>query len=263
METDSILIPIVPWAYDNNLTPYENTCFDSEVEQYIENEILNPTRKIPLRVAKCIIVGPVSVGKTSLIKRLGANGYGLQQRPTIGIDYWIQKFEVLGTPFRLQIWDTAGLERYNSVTKSFYRDAQIVIMQFDLSRPQTLLELKEFVKDVLTVNQEERLLIFLVGSKKDLISEAQCRVLEKEAAQVAKQFEAEYWSVSSLTGKNVQNLFSRIAALAFLKMIKTEIEIKESFSNENSRLAIMSEQMTPEPPLKPNKKFKCCLCNIT
>lgn len=136
-------------------------------------------------------------------------------------------------------------------------------MQFDLSRPQTLLELKEFVKDVLTVNQEERLLIFLVGSKKDLISEAQCRVLEKEAAQVAKQFEAEYWSVSSLTGKNVQNLFSRIAALAFLKMIKTEIEIKESFSNENSRLAIMSEQMTPEPPLKPNKKFKCCLCNIT
>lgn len=99
-----MLVPLIPAPFDPSLTPYLDVYLDDRVEQYIENEIFRPDRKIPLRTAKCVLVGAPSSGKTCLIRRLGANGLILaHHRSPAKIDYWIQEFEILGVPFRLQV----------------------------------------------------------------------------------------------------------------------------------------------------------------
>lgn len=72
--------------------------------------VVNPTLiKHRLRVAKCIVVGDISVGKTSLIQRFGYGQFGKEYKTTIGVDFDVQKFEVLGRPFSLQVsWLVGG-----------------------------------------------------------------------------------------------------------------------------------------------------------
>lgn len=106
MDNESILVPLIPAPFDANLTPFKNVSLDEQSEQYIENEIFKPHRKIPFRTAKCVLIGPPSSGKTSLIRRLGANGLiTANHRSSPKIDYWIQEFEILAVPFRLQVID--------------------------------------------------------------------------------------------------------------------------------------------------------------
>ena len=68
-------------------------------------------------MSKVIIVGDMSVGKTSLVKRLVTNSFNHDYKATIGVDFEIEKYQILNTNFNLQIWDTAGqvnLGLYNS-----------------------------------------------------------------------------------------------------------------------------------------------------
>lgn len=112
MDTEPILIPIIPTSYSSKLTCLKNlTELDDEIEQYIEEEIFRPDRKIPLRTAKCVLVGPSSCGKTSLIAKLGHNGHIMfnERSPSMRIDYWIQDFEVFRVPFKLQVSENITL----------------------------------------------------------------------------------------------------------------------------------------------------------
>lgn len=68
------------------------------------------------------------------------------------------------------------------------------------------------------------MLLFLVGSKKDLSTPAQYSLMEKDALKVAQEIKAEYWAVSSLTGENVREFFFRVAALTFEANVLAELE---------------------------------------
>jgi small GTP-binding protein len=73
------------------------------------------------RMSKIIIVGDVSVGKTSLVQRFVTNSFNHDYKATIGVDFEIEKFQILKTNFNLQIWDTAGQERFKCIAKAYYR----------------------------------------------------------------------------------------------------------------------------------------------
>ena len=73
------------------------------------------------RMSKIIIVGDVSVGKTSLVQRFVTNSFNHDYKATIGVDFEIEKFQILKTTFNLQIWDTAGQERFKCIAKAYYR----------------------------------------------------------------------------------------------------------------------------------------------
>ena len=66
--------------------------------------------------------------------------------------------------------------------------------------------------------------VFLVGTKRDQLSESTLKFVETEATKIAQELNAEYWSVSALNGCNVQSMFARIAALTFQEVVLAEIE---------------------------------------
>ncbi|XP_066187176.1 ras-related protein Rab-36 isoform X2 [Sylvia atricapilla] len=145
-------------------------------------------------------------------------------KATIGVDFEIERFEIIGMPYNLQIWDTAGQEKFKCIASAYYRGAEVIITVFDLADIQTLDHTKQWLEDALRENEPDSSFIFLVGTKKDLVSDAVCERTELEAIRFAKEMQAEYWSVSAKTGENVKEFFSRVAALAFEQSMIKELE---------------------------------------
>ncbi|XP_017744373.1 PREDICTED: ras-related protein Rab-34 isoform X1 [Rhinopithecus bieti] len=190
------------------------------------------------KISKIIVVGDLSVGKTCLINRFCKDTFDKNYKATIGVDFEMERFEVLGIPFSLQLWDTAGQERFKCIASTYYRGAQAIIVVFNLNDVASLEHTKQWLADALKENDPSSVLLFLVGSKKDLSTPAQYALMEKDALQVAQEMKAEYWAVSSLTdlalplstyllpvsGENVREFFFRVAALTFEANVLAELE---------------------------------------
>uniref|UniRef100_A0A803KGT3 Ras-related protein Rab-34 n=1 Tax=Xenopus tropicalis TaxID=8364 RepID=A0A803KGT3_XENTR len=176
------------------------------------------------KISKVIVVGDLSVGKTCLINRFCKDTFDKNYKATIGVDFEMERFEILGVPFSLQLWDTAGQERFKCIASTYYRGAQAIIIAFDLTDVSSLEHTKQWLQDALKENDPSSALLFLVGSKKDLSPPAQYALMEKDAIKVAKEMQAEYWSVSSLTGENVKEFFFRVASLTFESSVLAELE---------------------------------------
>ncbi|XP_023386337.1 ras-related protein Rab-34 isoform X2 [Pteropus vampyrus] len=168
--------------------------------------LVAPLRPLPaicrFKISKVIVVGDLSVGKTCLINRFCKDTFDKNYKATIGVDFEMERFEVLGIPFSLQLWDTAGQERFKCIASTYYRGAQAIIIVFNLNDVASLEHTKQWLADALRENDPSSVLLFLVGSKKDLSTPAQYVLMERDALKVAQEMKAEYWAVSSLTGIN-------------------------------------------------------------
>ncbi|KAH1009266.1 hypothetical protein HUJ04_001645 [Dendroctonus ponderosae] len=143
-----------------------------------------------LKISKVIILGDVAAGKTCLVNR----------------------------------WDTAGQERFKSIAQSYYRGANVILIVFDLSNFPSLFNCKKWFDEALGANSGSQPFVFLVGTKKDLVSNVCYKNIRADAVKLAKELNAEYWGVSSKSGKNVNKLFCRVAALSFDEIISKGFE---------------------------------------
>ncbi|XP_014652830.1 PREDICTED: ras-related protein Rab-36 isoform X2 [Ceratotherium simum simum] len=124
---------------------------------------------IGLKLSKVVVVGDLYVGKTSLIHRFCKNVFDRDYKATIGVDFEIERFEIAGIPYSLQIWDTAGQEKFKCIASAYYRGAQVIITAFDLTDVQTLEHTRQWLADALRENEPGSCFVFLVGTKKDLL----------------------------------------------------------------------------------------------
>ncbi|PKK18045.1 RAB34, member RAS oncogene family [Columba livia] len=105
-------------------------------------------------------------------------------------------------------------------------------------------------------NDPSNVILFLVGSKKDLSTPAQYSLMEKDALKVAQEMQAEYWAVSSLTGENVRDFFFRVAALTFESSVLAELE--RSSARKIGDTVRISSNESDLYLSAPRKKPKCC-----
>ncbi|XP_048199480.1 ras-related protein Rab-36 [Perognathus longimembris pacificus] len=218
------------------------------------------TGTVGLKLSKVVVVGDLYVGKTSLIHRFCKNVFDRDYKATIGVDFEIERFEIAGIPYSLQIWDTAGQEKFKCIASAYYRGAQVIITTFDLTDVQTLEHTRQWLADALRENEEGACFIFLVGTKKDLLSGAACEQAEAEAVHLANEMQAEYWSVSAKTGENVKAFFSRVAALAFEQSVLQDLEKRHSTRPQvgdgdliRMERSILETQDSKKPPT-----LSCC-----
>ena len=132
---------------------------------------------------KCVVLGESGVGKTSAIERLSTNTFRERSQSTIGVDYRVVKIKGI-KPVNVKVWDTAGAERFRSVTKLYYRNTDCVMMVFSLCDRESLESIESWVHDF-RENNEDSVPILLVGTKEDI---AQDDDLREESYSVAQQF---------------------------------------------------------------------------
>uniref|UniRef100_A0A8C1SIH6 Ras-related protein Rab-36 n=1 Tax=Cyprinus carpio TaxID=7962 RepID=A0A8C1SIH6_CYPCA len=197
------------------------------------------------KISKVIVVGDLAVGKTCLINRFCKDVFDKNYKATIGVDFEMERFEVLGVPFSLQLWDTAGQERFKSV-----------IIVFDLTDVASLEHTRQWLEDAMKENDPTSVLLFLVGTKKDLSSPAQYTLIEQDAIKLADQMKAEYWAVSALSGENVREFFFRVASLTFEANVLAELE-KSGARRIGEVVQINSDSNNMHATSK-KKQTKCC-----
>ncbi|XP_023678823.2 ras-related protein Rab-36 isoform X1 [Paramormyrops kingsleyae] len=181
-------------------------------------------RSAGMAMSKVVVVGDLHVGKTCLINRFCKDMFDRDYKATIGVDFEIEKFEVAGVPFSLQIWDTAGQEKFKCIASAYYRGAQVIITVFDMADIKTLEHTRQWLEEAMEENEPGMCFVFLVGTKRDLLSPAECQRTENDAVRMAADMHAEFWSVSAKTGENVQDLFFRVTALAFEDSVLQDLE---------------------------------------
>ncbi|CAL8081624.1 unnamed protein product [Calicophoron daubneyi] len=162
-------------------------------------------------VFKLLLVGDSCVGKTSLLIRFKDHIFLKGSYiSTVGIDYKTKLVNAKGKPVRLQIWDTAGQEKFRSITKSYYRDSDAVILVYDITRMDTLVHTKSWMSEI-SANTEKRTLTVLTGNKADMERE---RIISIEDGEcIAKDSGALFWETSAKTGQNVDEMFQSIAEI--------------------------------------------------
>lgn len=181
---------------------------------------------------KITIIGLNGIGKTSLLYRYCDDKFKKNCMTTIGIDFRTKLVERNNTQIKLQIWDTAGLEKYKSITTQFYRCGDVVIFAFDTTEYNSFLEIDSFKKEIESLRSDQKFI--LVGTKMDL---GHLRQVEKETAEkYAKQNGFKYFEVSSKHNANINELFDFIIDdyLDYLECLHVEKQQKPEEENTDN-----------------------------
>ena len=119
-----------------------------------------------LFVCKVLVIGDVKVGKSSLIDKYVFDKFNEETSSTIGVDFRSVGMTYMDRKMKLMIWDTAGQERFRSIVTSYYRDADCVILCYDISDKESFNSLNNWY-DTIKKNCLNDTLVFMVGTKSD------------------------------------------------------------------------------------------------
>ena len=168
---------------------------------------------------KLPIIGDAGVGKTTLTHRYLHGLFKQSYHGTIGVDFFLKKFEIDGKKISLQIWDFAGEEKFRFLLPGIINGANGTIFMFDITRYITFENLSNWLRVFKTANQNHNQTVpaLLVGSKTDL--EGIRTVPFKEAKSFAQDNNLiGYIECSSKNGENVEELFRKITKIMMEKV---------------------------------------------
>ena len=155
------------------------------------------------------------VGKTSLIKRYVQNKYIPAYKPTIGADFLTKEVLVDQQVVTLQCWDTAGQEKYHSLTAAFYKGANCCVLVYDITEPGSFKSLNDW-KDRFLANaalkNPDTFPFVLIGNKSDLEDK---RKVKKEIAEKWCQdnLNIPYYEASAISG-DLNYIFKKVTEVA-------------------------------------------------
>ncbi|XP_070770512.1 ras-related protein Rab-17-like isoform X3 [Enoplosus armatus] len=155
-----------------------------------------------LRV-KMVLLGSSGVGKSSLALRFGKDEFR-RTSPTVGCAYLTRVVHLSNVTLRFEIWDTAGQEKYHSVTPLYYRGAHTALLIYDISKKETFIRAQVWLKELEKQYIPGSTVIWLVGNKGDLALDRQVSV--QEGQNLANEKGLFFTETSALSGDQVSEL---------------------------------------------------------
>ena len=159
--------------------------------------------------AKIITLGDTGVGKTNFILRFIDDKFLINHFSTFGIDYKFQNVELEnGNKIRFKIYDTAGQERFRSISHNYIKKANGILLMYEISSKESFNNIEKWME---TINENcgNKMVIVLIGTKCDLIEE---RVINKEEGKsLAQKYGIHFFEISSKDNINIEKAFYDIA----------------------------------------------------
>ena len=200
----------------------------------------------PQIVLKLLILGDSSVGKTCILLKYVDNKFEESNIATVGVDYMDKMIEYKNFNIKLQIWDTSGEEKYRSITKNFYRNADGLFVVFDLTRKVTYERIKDWINEAEEYNKGIKKIF--IGNKLHLENK---REVKKDSAEnFAKKNNLKYIETSAKDGTNIKESFDEIIELILGG--KNEQDIVNEYTQHDSSLSVNTDGDNK------NKKKQCC-----
>jgi small GTP-binding protein len=154
---------------------------------------------------KILILGDTQVGKSCFLTRYADNSFQDEYLSTIGMDYKIKNYQAEdGSTIKLYIWDTAGQDRFRSITRNYYKGADGIILIYDITKKDTFENVRNWINNIKD-EAPDRVVLILVGNKVD---DERNRVVPKsEGEEIAKEFNLPFFECSAKSDINVTPVF--------------------------------------------------------
>ena len=192
-------------------------------------------------VYKVLLLGDSSVGKTCFLLRYCDRTFQEAHLSTIGLDYRLKTMTLKNNKnIKLQIWDTAGQDRFRALTKNYYKGANGIILIYDISTTQTFENVKVWINQI-KEEANANVIIYLVGNKIDLPTDKRT-VSEEEGQKLANEYKFLFKEASAKEGINVNEIFQELVE-------KIDAEAKPEVSNAEKKNQLYQAK---------EKKKNCC-----
>ena len=157
---------------------------------------------------KILILGDTQVGKSCFLTRYADNSFQDEYLSTIGMDYKIKNYQAEdGSTIKLYIWDTAGQDRFRSITRNYYKGADGIILIYDITKQDTFENVRNWINNIKD-EAPDRVVLILVGNKVD---DERNRVVPKsEGEEIAKEFNLPFFECSAKSDINVTPVFDTL-----------------------------------------------------
>jgi small GTP-binding protein len=221
------------------------------------------------RSIKVILIGDSGVGKTNILSRLVNNKFEEKHNPSLSLEYNNHTIKINNFVIRMQIWDTAGQEKLNSIISNYYRSAEVAVFVYSINNKNSYISIQEWFKELINENNEEdnNVKKVLLGNKLDLEKN---REVEYKAAKTFAD-ENGFEVFAEITCKNddqqklynIGNIFDAIGKLFYdeFSQSRDTVMTMSSFHYIASNSILESKRNTETESKQPEKKDGgCCIC---
>ena len=200
---------------------------------------------------KLVLVGDSGVGKTCIISRFISEDYNPNVNSTDGVSYATKHLDLpkINKSIDLDIWDTAGQEKYKSLTKFFYKDAKVAILVYDITQKESFTNMKQYWYEQLKEFGSKDIIIGVAGNKCDMYEKED--VSENEGKEFAEQIGAFFEMTSAKNNTGINDLFMNAAQRFFDPNYKQNPEDgKENIESEG--------KVKLDSNAQKNQRRRCC-----
>lgn len=160
---------------------------------------------------KVVILGDGAVGKTSLLTKFVEKTFDQDYKSTIGTNIMRVDYKVIEkVTVAFALWDLAGQQFFQKVRQMYLSGCQAALFVYDVTRPDTLYNLKNWKKELLSVTDAD-VKSLMVGNKTDLVEDR--KISFEEGKKIAEELGLSYLETSAKTGDNVKRAFGSLAFL--------------------------------------------------
>jgi small GTP-binding protein len=186
---------------------------------------------------RVILVGDALAGKTSIVRALVRGKLDPNDVSTVSAVVHTVAREIHGKSVVMQLWDTAGAEKYRSISPSYYRNAAAAVAVFDMQDDDFTDKLDSWIVSVKRNSVDPQ--IFVVGNKTDLVKPTE--QMFQTVKEFAERYNAQFFFVSAKSGENINLLFDAI----FEELYKTLV----------TPMDLVVEEVQPGPLPQPPAKY--------
>ena len=157
---------------------------------------------------KIVVLGDINVGKTSILSRFRYGSFEPAYMPTLGIDFFSKNLFYEDKTIRLILWDTAGQERFRSLIPSYLKNADCIIIVYDVTNKESFYSLNHWLRSAKD-NTVDGTIFIICGNKIDLKEKR--TVSNEEINEFIQKNDLIYVECSAQNGEGIKELFNTIA----------------------------------------------------
>ena len=176
--------------------------------------------KKPIKI-QIITLGDHTVGKSSILRRYSDGTFSMDTQTTIGIDFVVKKISIGDTNVQVKLWDTAGQDRFHTITQSFYKKCQGVLVVFDVGSKKSFDNIKKWMAQIQN-NADANIDKYLIGNK---IDTEHREVASEEASKMAKDCKMTYMETSAKINVNVTEAITGLVKTIYTRLNGGEEEV--------------------------------------
>ena len=203
-------------------------------------------------IFKLILIGSSGVGKSSILQRYVQKIFNTEYTCTIGVDFFMKTNNIRDKSIKLQLWDTAGTEKFKSITTGYYRGANAAFVVFDLTSKPSFDSVSEWIENYYKYsNPDSEKHVVLIGNKSDLKENRE--ITKEQIDSFVMNNKIKYFETSAKNGENIEECFYFIA-----EKLMNDLEEKGFENNINDKNDVINDENLKKNKIDIIGGKRCC-----